>query len=170
MVVVLPKDVTASDVMNKNAIIIAPDKTVNDARFLFRTHRIGGLPVVQDGKLLGVFTIADLKKARLGTTKLADVMTRNPVVAFEDEKISDVFEKMTSHRIGRVPVVAKSDRQSFRGLVSLSDLKNLSNKHALREGGASQARALKCKSCTAPLGTPTGRFLKCEYCGTTNEI
>ena len=82
MVVILPKEATASDLMKTNAVTITIDKTVNDARWLFRTHRIGGLPVVDGGRLVGIFTLADLKKARRGDVQLSVVMTRDPVVAF----------------------------------------------------------------------------------------
>jgi DNA-directed RNA polymerase subunit RPC12/RpoP len=38
-----------------------------------------------------------------------------------------------------------------------------------REGGL-EAVELKCPSCSAALPMPTGRFVKCEYCGTTLSI
>ena len=167
---ILPKDATVADVMKTNAVIITSDKTVKDARWLFRTHRIGGLPVVEDSMLIGILTFADLKRARIGTTLLSSVMTTNPVVAFKDERIEDVFEKMANHRIGRIPVVEKSDNRTFLGLVSLSDLKELSRMHALRDTNSASPKALLCQSCKGPLGVPTSRFVKCGYCGTVNQI
>lgn len=170
MVVILPREATAADLMKTNAVTITMDKTVNDAKWLFRTHRIGGLPVVDGGRLVGIFTLADLKKARRGDVQLSVVMTRNPVVAFESDRIEDVFEKMAERRIGRIPVVSKSDGQTLLGLVSLSDIKELSRMHALKDSSSSTPRALICQSCKGPLGVPTNRFVKCGYCGTVNQI
>jgi len=118
--------------MKTDAITISPNKTVSDAKWLFHVHRIGGLPVVEDGKLIGIFTLADLKKGRAGTTKIRAVMTPNPVVVHADEKLGEVFDKMADNRIGRIPVVS-SDGKTLVGLVSLSDIQNLSRMHALRD-------------------------------------
>lgn len=169
MVVKIPKEAIASDLMKRDAITVTPDKTIDDARWLFRTHRIGGLPVVENGKLVGIFTLVDLKKRRLGTTRLREVMTMNPIVAYEDDTIVSVFDKMVEHRIGRIPIVSKSNGE-MRGLVSLTDIKNLSLFHAKREVPGGSVKGLKCQSCTGPLGMPTGRYVKCPYCGTINEI
>jgi predicted transcriptional regulator len=155
--------------MKTNPVTTSPDKTVNDARWLFRTHRIGGLPVLENGEFVGMFTLADLKKTRRGTTRFGDVMTRNPIVALEDEKLGEVFDKMADHRIGRIPVVSK-DGQLLVGLVSLSDIKNLSRMHALKDTTSSSPKALICQSCHGPLGIPTSSFVKCGYCGVVNQV
>lgn len=118
-----------ADVMKANAITISPEKPVGYARWLFRKHRIGGLPVVENGKLVGIFTLADSKGVRNGAAKVGDVMTRNPKVAFEDEGVDEVLAKMRNYRIGRMPVVSRHDSLTFVGLVSLSDIKNLNPVH-----------------------------------------
>jgi acetoin utilization protein AcuB len=50
---------TAKDFMTPNPITIAPDVTIGEAARLMVEHKIGGLPVVDDGKLVGIITETD---------------------------------------------------------------------------------------------------------------
>lgn len=49
-----------SEVMTRPVITIAPDATIEDAAVLMRRHKIGGLPVVAEGQLVGIITESDL--------------------------------------------------------------------------------------------------------------
>ena len=94
MVIVLPEDATAADLMKTDPVTTTPDKTVNDARWLFRTHRIGGLPVLENGKLVGLFTLADLKKARRGTVRLGRLSVHwRPKSVRDNDMISPPVKK-----------------------------------------------------------------------------
>ena len=48
--------IRVADIMTKAVITISPDDTVEDAARLLLKHRIGGLPVVRQGKLVGILT------------------------------------------------------------------------------------------------------------------
>ena len=50
----------ARDIMTTPVITVTPDTSVKDLAALFRDKRIGGVPVVQDGKLAGIVTEGDL--------------------------------------------------------------------------------------------------------------
>jgi CBS domain-containing protein len=50
----------ARDIMTAPVITADPDMSVKDLAALFRDKRIGGVPVVQDGKLVGIVTEGDL--------------------------------------------------------------------------------------------------------------
>ena len=50
----------ARDIMTAPVITVTPDTSVKDLAALFRDKRIGGVPVVQDGKLVGIVTEGDL--------------------------------------------------------------------------------------------------------------
>jgi CBS domain-containing protein len=50
---------TAKDFMTPNPITIDPDATLGEAAKLMVEHRIGGLPVVDHGKLMGIITETD---------------------------------------------------------------------------------------------------------------
>jgi acetoin utilization protein AcuB len=51
---------TAKEFMSSAVITISPDATVEEAARLMLEHHIGGLPVVEGGKLVGVITETDL--------------------------------------------------------------------------------------------------------------
>ena len=51
---------TARDFMTPNPIIITPDATIAEAARLMVEHKIGGLPVINEGMLVGIITETDL--------------------------------------------------------------------------------------------------------------
>lgn len=51
---------TAKDFMTPNPITIAPDATIAEAARLMVEHKIGGLPVIDRGDLVGIITETDL--------------------------------------------------------------------------------------------------------------
>jgi nucleotide-binding universal stress UspA family protein len=51
------------DAMTETVITVTPDTTINDAARLLRQRKIGGLPVIDDGKLAGMITVTDVLEA-----------------------------------------------------------------------------------------------------------
>jgi CBS domain-containing protein len=51
---------TAKDFMTPNPITMAPDSTITEAARLMVEHQVGGLPVMEDDKLVGIITETDL--------------------------------------------------------------------------------------------------------------
>jgi len=50
----------ARDIMTTPVITVEPQLSVKDLAALFRAQRVGGVPVVEDGKLVGIVTEGDL--------------------------------------------------------------------------------------------------------------
>ena len=63
----LVDDTPVSRVMTKDPITIAPDALLEEAVGLLIERKIGGLPVVENGTLLGIFTETDALRAFLDT-------------------------------------------------------------------------------------------------------
>jgi CBS domain-containing protein len=64
-----------SELMTKTVFTCTPDNTTADLTKLMTLRRIRHLPVVRDGKLVGIISIGDIVKHRLAETQLeADVM------------------------------------------------------------------------------------------------
>ena len=57
--------VTLKDVMTKNVITVTPETPVQEAARIMAEKKIGGLPVVQSGKVIGVITETDLFRVLL---------------------------------------------------------------------------------------------------------
>jgi len=54
---------TVGDVMTKAVITVEPERPIEEAARLMLEHRIGALPVVEDGRLGGILTETDLLRA-----------------------------------------------------------------------------------------------------------
>ena len=87
------------------------DTTVGDAARLMRENHIGAVLVVDNGKLAGIFTERDalFRVAAEGldvkTTRLGDVMTRNPQTVKPDQPFSVALQMMYGGKFRHVPVV-----------------------------------------------------------------
>ena len=112
-----------------------PHDSVAHAREVCERHRVNQLPVVLDGRLVGIVTDRDLRDAfpsvvdeaerparahRITETlRVEDVMTSAPVTVGEDEGIDVAATVMRSKRIGALPVVRNDE---VVGIVTRSDL------------------------------------------------
>ena len=103
----------------------SPQETVRQAAHRLAEHRIGAMPVVDGGRVIGIFSERDLLYciSRHGSEALglliADVMTAPPITAAPDSTVRDALEVMTLRRIRHLPVLDGSDLVAF---VSIGDL------------------------------------------------
>ena len=101
------------------------DIGVHVAARLLSDHRIGALPVVEDGTLLGVFSERDLLYwiAREGAAALdrevREVMTAPAISIAPETEVLEALGLMTRRRIRHLPVVLN---EQMIGLVSIGDL------------------------------------------------
>ncbi|HEY7653201.1 MAG TPA: CBS domain-containing protein [Methylomirabilota bacterium] len=59
---------TVAEVMTRSVITIGPDRPARDGAQLMLDHKIGALPVVEDGHLVGIITETDIVRAFVRTT------------------------------------------------------------------------------------------------------
>lgn len=52
-----------AEIMSTDSISLTPDSTLDDALYLFDREHVGALPVLEDGQVIGVFSISDLTAA-----------------------------------------------------------------------------------------------------------
>jgi len=62
---------TVGQVMTRSMITIGPDRSAHDGARLMLDHKIGALPVVEDGHLLGIITETDIVRAFIAMTRRA---------------------------------------------------------------------------------------------------
>ena len=101
-------------IMKKGCITITPDATVEEAARIFSTHRIHRLPVVEDGKLVGIVTPTDLLAIvkDMKTPLLAEDVEVGPFRVGEGERRQPRVERP----VRPVPVVrARGMRQRVVG-------------------------------------------------------
>ena len=56
---------TVADAMVKQVLMVTPDTTIEEAAMLMRENKIGSVPVVEDGNLVGIITVVDIFDALL---------------------------------------------------------------------------------------------------------
>ncbi len=104
--------------MTTNVVSVQGESTVEDAARLLASHRISGIPVVnQSGRVIGLVSEYDVI-AKQGQT-VADIMSQGVISVSPETDVEEVAYLLTNRRIRRVPVL-EGDR--LIGIVSRSDL------------------------------------------------
>ncbi|AJC71862.1 inosine 5'-monophosphate dehydrogenase [Thermococcus guaymasensis DSM 11113] len=114
----------------EDVISISPGETVDYALFLMEKNDIDGLPVVEDGKVVGVISKKDIavKQGKL----VREIMTGEPITIPESVTAEEALNLMFEHRIDRLPVVNSEGK--LVGIITMSDLaKRRKWKNAVRD-------------------------------------
>ena len=114
------------DIMVKEVVTIEPSASLTDAARAMEDANIGMLPVVQDGKVLGVITDRDIvvravaREADPASTAVGDCLSINAIVAHPDWTPERAMQTMAQAQVGRLPVLDDDDR--LVGVVTLSSM------------------------------------------------
>ena len=107
--------------MIRNPITLDEGKTVRDAKQLMEQYSIGGLPVLSNGKLVGIITKRDIRFESDLETLVKDRMTsENLITVNSDTSNEDAKKILQEHRIERLLVVDKHN--NLDGLITVKDL------------------------------------------------
>lgn len=119
--------------MTASVVTVAPGQTLREAGDLLRSKHIRQLPVVDGGRLIGIITDRDLKRATpsvlsgidrdeydriLDETKVAQLMTREPTTLTSDASLKDALRIFITQKIGAIPIV---DNARLAGIVTQID-------------------------------------------------
>lgn len=122
------------DCMSESPITVDPGDTVGAAIGTLFKWQIHELPVVQEGRLVGIITDRDLRQVSpsypvgqdqpevqtyLQTLKVSSCMTPAPVVVEPDLPLVEAVKLMRQNRIDSLPVV---EHDKLVGLISISDV------------------------------------------------
>ena len=121
------------DVMTRDPLTVTPSETVGQAEELMATNRIRQLPVVKDRELVGIITDRDIRSFLSGSlfsapeereealhSKIADVMTAEPLTLSPDDELLTAVEVLIDEKVGGVPVV--DEAEGLVGIVTYVDL------------------------------------------------
>jgi len=121
--------------MNPNVITVDADDSMLDATKMLKEHNIRHLPVLEKGKLVGVITDRDLKRAApsdataleahellylIANIKVREIMTKNPITVPYNFTIEEAAELLLQARISGMPVVDKDG--DVIGTITQTDL------------------------------------------------
>ncbi len=103
-----------------NPLTVAPQETILDVKEIMKKYTFSGLPVVENGKLVGIITGRDLRFCRDDSMRVEDAMTKDPVVASGSPTPESAREKFNRHRIEKLPVTDAEGR--LTGLITVKDM------------------------------------------------
>lgn len=110
-------------IMKKNIIVVAPEATIEEVAKIFVEKRIHRIPVVDNGRLVGIITPTDLldEVRTMKTTMTAsDVITQTCVTAYAEDPLSYIVAAMRVSGATAFPVLdAKGD---LVGIITDRDL------------------------------------------------
>ncbi|MGO3890187.1 MAG: IMP dehydrogenase [Paenalcaligenes sp.] len=103
-------------------VTVTPEMTVRDAINLQRQHGVSGLPVVKEGKLVGIVTNRDLRFEDRFELPIREIMTPQErlVTMKEGATLDEAQALMHKHRLERVLIV--NDQFELRGLATVKDI------------------------------------------------
>ena len=135
---IVAREETVGRLMRAHFVSVALGETVLDADRIMRLARIRHLPVVVNGRLVGVLSHRDVLEASIARLEKRDgvaraehlraipvsaVMRADPYTATEDMALGDAARRMLGLKIGCLPVVRPGpDGDALVGLITESDL------------------------------------------------
>ena len=128
------KEGVVREIMMGSPVTLKPEDTLDLANDVIALGRIRHIPVVDDGRLVGIITERDLigaaasqifglkqknKSALLKSVLIKEVMKKRVLTAAPDTPIKDVAHLMAEKKIGCLPVVSAG---AVVGLVTTTDI------------------------------------------------
>lgn len=104
-----------------NPFYLSPNHLVTDANDLMAKYRISGVPICENGKLVGILTNRDLRFMTDFDVKISEVMTKeNLITAPVGTTLSEAQEILRQHRIEKLPLV--DEEGCLKGLITIKDI------------------------------------------------
>ena len=114
------------DIMTRDVEVAHPDDSLQTAASKMRDRDIGFLPVVDDGRLVGVLSDRDISVRAMAEgvdprALLSENLLTSPVVyCYDDQNVKEAAQLMQENQIRRLVVLDRDDHMV--GVVSLGDL------------------------------------------------
>ena len=110
-----------------NPIVIDPHMTVDEVISLTKQHKISGLPVIEDNKVVGIVTNRDLRFEENLEQPVKNVMTPRERLVTVNEKATkeEVMRLLHQYRLERLLVIDNNDH--LKGLITVKDIQKSSD-------------------------------------------
>ena len=107
--------------MITDPITVAPNQKISEAQDIMTKFGISGLPVVKNGRLVGILTNRDLRFEKKLDRMVSEVMTKDKLVTVKPGvDLDEAKEILHQHRIEKLLVV--DDKYELRGLITVKDI------------------------------------------------
>jgi CBS domain-containing protein len=112
-------------IKDQKVVTAGPHQTVHEVAHLMVNHNIGAVPVLESGRVVGIFSERDLMKRVVAggkdpaETRVGQVMTEDPMTVKESDSLETCMALMRRHGFRHLPVCKGGE---LLGLVSLRDI------------------------------------------------
>jgi CBS domain-containing protein len=129
------------ELIRRAPISVSPSTSIRNAVQIMNRENIGSVIVTDpEGRVIGIFTERDLVRIIAEgvdlDSSIASVMTRNPVVIYEDEPISRAVVLMAEKRIRHLPVIRRNG--TLVGMITARDITERFKKYLEELGDISE--------------------------------
>ncbi len=136
-------DTTVKEVMTSDVKTVKPKDNLRKVMDLLSENKVTGAPVVEDNKIVGVISEADIikvmdvrkildpkkdeiKLSKLDKITVKEIMSRDPILINQKERVTDASEAMYKHHVNRLPVI--DDKKNLVGIITKEDvIKGITN-------------------------------------------
>jgi IMP dehydrogenase len=102
-------------------ITVLPDSAISEAMSLMERYRISGVPVTENGKLIGILTNRDLRFETKFSKKVSAVMTKEKLItAPVGTTLDEAIKLLHKYKIEKLPIVDKEN--NLKGLITIKDI------------------------------------------------
>lgn len=102
-------------------ITLPPDRPIGDALAVMKKFSISGIPITENGKLVGIITNRDLRFHKELNLLIKDVMTKNNLVtAHEGIDLEKAQELLHKNRIEKLLIV--DAQNNLKGMITVKDI------------------------------------------------
>ena len=114
------------EIMTPKVEFVSPTTTLRGVAREMRDKGVGALPVVEDGKLIGIITDRDVSVYAIAmghdpqSTEVRKVMTSEVYTCGADQDISEAAKIMEQHKIRRLTVMGSDE--ALAGFLSVDDI------------------------------------------------
>ena len=115
-------EMNTTALMTRDVVVVSPTVSVGAAAHLMKRLNIRHLPVIDDGRLVGILSDRDLLTHGSGVA-CAEAMTAAPVTCSPEASVGRVAQLMLEYKIDSMPILTPSGR--LTGLVTSTNLLGL---------------------------------------------
>lgn len=102
-------------------IFLGPDNRLQDAHNLMERYRISGVPITENGRLVGIITNRDLRFETDLSQKISDCMTQEHLItAPVGTSLEEAKKILGKHRIEKLPLIDADG--NLKGLITIKDI------------------------------------------------
>ena len=116
---------TIRDAMTSNPRTIDPSTPIQEAARYMRDENVGSLPVLEDGKLIGILTDRDIAiraiaEGRDGSATAGEIASTDLVTVDPQQGLDEAIRLMAKHQVRRLPVVEEDGK--LVGIIAQADI------------------------------------------------